>query len=372
MTGGGGNGADWRPLLDGLLARRSLSVADYEALAACADPALDEALARGARDARAAVYGDAVFARGLIEFTNVCRNDCLYCGLRRSNAACRRYRLTREQILACAREGRTLGFRTFVLQGGEDPFWDDARLCALVRALKAEHPDCAVTLSVGERPFESYRALREAGADRYLLRHETATPAHYARLHPPELSWENRMRCLRDLRALGYQVGCGFMVGSPFQTASDLARDLKFVEEFKPEMCGIGPFVPHRETPFAHEPAGSAALTCRLLSIIRLIHPPVLLPATTALGTVDPRGREKGLLAGANVVMPNLSPVAVRKDYDLYDNKICTGEESAQCRGCLARRIESVGLRLVEDRGDFAGSTPDGSAAACDGPPQDS
>ena len=232
-------------------------------------------------------------------------------------------------------------------------FWDDARLCELVRALKAAHPDCAVTLSVGERSAESYRALREAGADRYLLRHETATPAHYAKLHPPALSWENRMRCLRDLRALGYQVGCGFMVGSPFQTAADLARDLKFVEEFKPEMCGIGPFVPHRETPFAHEPAGSAALTCRLLSIIRLIHPPVLLPATTALGTVDPRGREKGLLAGANVVMPNLSPVAVRKDYDLYDNKICTGEESAQCRGCLARRVESVGLRLVVDRGDF-------------------
>lgn len=346
--------ADVRPLVDGLEARRALSEPAYERLVSCPDPALDEELARRARAARAAVYGDAVFARGLIEFTNVCRNDCLYCGLRRSNAACHRYRLTHEQILACAREGHALGFRTFVLQGGEDPFWDDGRLGALVRAIKAEHPDCAVTLSVGERSAESYRALREAGADRYLLRHETATPAHYAKLHPPELSWENRMRCLRDLRSLGYQVGCGFMVGSPFQTAADLARDLKFVEQFKPEMCGLGPFVPHRETPFAAHPAGTAALTCRLLSIVRLIHPPVLLPATTALGTIDPRGREKGLLAGANVVMPNLSPVAVRKDYDLYDNKICTGEESAQCRGCLARRTESVGLRLVVDRGDFA------------------
>ena len=350
--------AGWTPLLETLRERRSLPVEGYEALVACPDPALDAELARLARDARELVYGDAVFARGLVEFTNVCRNDCLYCGLRRSNAAVRRYRLSPDEILACAREGRALGFRTFVLQGGEDPFWDDDRLCALVRALKAEHPDCAVTLSVGERSSGSYRRLREAGADRYLLRHETATPAHYAKLHPPELSWENRMRCLRDLRSLGYQVGCGFMVGSPFQTAADLARDLKFVEAFKPEMCGIGPFVPHRETPFAREPAGSAALTCRLLSIIRLIHPPVLLPATTALGTVDPRGREKGLLAGANVVMPNLSPVAVRKDYDLYDDKICTGDESAQCRACLARRIESVGLRLVVDRGDFGGRPP--------------
>ena len=353
MDGNGAIGTDWRPLVDGLATRRSLSLPQFEVLVACGDPALDAELARRAREARAAVYGDAVFARGLVEFTNVCRNDCLYCGIRRSNAACRRYRLSGDEILACCAEGRALGFRTFVLQGGEDPAWTDARLVPLVREIKARNPDCAVTLSLGERSDESYRALREAGADRYLLRHETATPAHYARLHPPEMSWENRMRCLRVLRSLGYQVGCGFMVGSPFQTPADLARDLKFVEEFKPEMCGLGPFIPHKETPFAREPAGSVALACRLLSIVRLLHPRVLLPATTALGTLDPRGREKGLLAGANVVMPNLSPVSVRKDYSLYDNKICTGEESAQCRGCLARRIQSVGLRLVDDRGDF-------------------
>ena len=347
--------AQTKERIDRLAENHSLPEADYLALLKERDSESAAYLASLARKEQERVYGKDVFIRGLIEVSSYCRNDCLYCGLRRSNAAARRYRLSQEQILACADEGHALGFRTFVLQGGEDPFWDDARLCALVRALKAAHPDCAVTLSVGERPTESYRALREAGADRYLLRHETATPAHYAKLHPPALSWENRMRCLRDLRSLGYQVGCGFMVGSPFQTPGDLARDLKFVETFKPEMCGIGPFIPHRETPFAHEPAGSAALTCRLLSIIRLVHPPVLLPATTALGTIDPRGREKGLLAGANVVMPNLSPVAVRKDYDLYDNKICTGEESAQCRGCLARRIESVGMRLVVGRGDFGG-----------------
>ena len=257
--------ADVLPLVDELEARRALSVPDYERLVSCPDPTLDEELARRARATRAAVYSDAVVARGLIEFTNICRNDCLYCGLRRSNAACRRYRLSSDEILACAREGHALGFRTFVLQGGEDAFFDDARLAAIVRALKAEHPDCAVTLSVGERSAESYRALREAGADRYLLRHETATPSHYAKLHPPELSWEHRMRCLRDLRSLGYQVGCGFMVGSPFQTSADLARDLKFVEGFKPEMCGLGPFIPHRETPFAAHPAGTAALPCRLI-----------------------------------------------------------------------------------------------------------
>ncbi len=301
---------------------------------------------------RKEIYGGAVFVRGLIEISNICKNNCRYCGIRRGNGSAARYRLTPEEILACAEEGYALGFRTFVLQGGEDPFFTDAVLCDIIKRIKERHPDCAVTLSLGERSRESYAALRQAGADRYLLRHETADPAHYGKLHPPEMRFENRMRCLRDLRALGYQVGAGFMVGSPFQTNAELAKDLAFIREFRPDMCGIGPFIPHKDTPFAGCPAGTLEDTLFLLSLIRLIHPPVLLPATTALGTVHPRGRELGILAGANVVMPNLSPVSVRKKYELYNNKICTGEESAECKGCLEARMRSIGYEIVTDRGD--------------------
>ena len=343
--------------LSGLIARlsetHSLPETDYQCLLELHTPEGAEELARRAVAVRREIYGDAVFTRGLIEISNYCKNDCLYCGIRRSNAGADRYRLRAEQILSCAEEGYALGFRTFVLQGGEDPFFTDERLCALISALKSGHPDCAVTLSLGERSRESYQRLFDAGADRYLLRHETADAAHYALLHPPELSLAHRLGCLRELREIGYQVGCGFMVGSPFQTSAHLAKDLKFIEEFKPDMCGIGPFIPHHDTPFRDKAAGSVELTTYLLSIIRLIYPPVLLPATTALGTLDPRGREKGILAGANVVMPNLSPVSVRKKYELYDNKICTGEESAQCRDCLAARIRSVGYSLTVDRGDI-------------------
>ncbi|MBQ7491963.1 MAG: [Clostridia bacterium] len=340
-------------LIERLEQEHGLSEAGYTRLLRERCPQAAALLAKKAVEARKAVYGNAVFARGLIEISNICKNDCYYCGIRRSNQSCVRYRLTPEQILACAREGYALGFRTFVMQGGEDPWFTDARLCALIEAIKACCPDCAVTLSLGERSRESYRRLRLAGADRYLLRHETADSAHYAMLHPAEMSFDNRMRCLRDLKKLGYQVGCGFMVGAPHQTEEMLAKDLKFIERFKPDMCGVGPFIPHHATPFRDEPAGTAELTCYLLSIIRLIHPPVLLPATTALGTIHPRGRELGLLAGANVVMPNLSPVAVRKQYELYDNKLCTGEESAQCRDCLDARVRSVGCTLVIARGDI-------------------
>ena len=245
-----------------------------------------------------------------------------------------------------------MGFRTFVLQGGEDPWFTDERLCPLLRQIKEEFPGCAVTLSLGERSRESYQALYDAGADRYLLRHETADKAHYERLHPSAMSWDNRMACLQALKEIGYQVGCGFMVGSPGQTEKELAKDLKFVESFHPAMCGIGPFIPHCDTPFGDRPGGSVELTCYLLSILRLIQPNLLLPATTALGTLDPLAREKGIQAGANVVMPNLSPVSVRKKYMLYDNKICTGEESAQCRSCLATRMAGIGYELVTDRGD--------------------
>ena len=335
-----------------LIGEHRLSVEEYEALIAGRDSDAAELLAAEAVKIRKIIYGNTVFSRGLIEISNICKNDCLYCGIRRSNTDCVRYRLSPEEILACADEGYALGFRTIVMQGGEDGYFTDAVLCGLVREIKRRHPDCAVTLSMGERSRQSYAALREAGADRYLLRHETANRDHYARLHPREMSYDNRMRCLLDLRELGYQVGCGFMVGSPFQTNAHLAEDLKFIEEFQPEMCGIGPFIPHEKTIFRDHPAGTVELTCFLLSVIRLICPNVLLPATTALGTIDPMGREKGILAGANVVMPNLSPTSVRKQYQLYDGKICTGDESAQCVNCMAARMESIGYRLVVDRGD--------------------
>lgn len=297
-------------------------------------------------------YGTKVFTRGLIEFTNHCKNDCYYCGIRRSNSNVKRYRLSEEDILSCCENGYELGFRTFVLQGGEDVWYTDEKLVEIIRKIKALYPDCALTLSIGEKSYESYKRYREAGADRYLLRHETADEEHYQSLHPAEMSLDNRKRCLYDLKKLGYQVGAGFMVGSPGQTMETLAEDLLFLQDLQPEMVGIGPFIPHHDTCFAEKPAGSVDETLFLLSVIRILLPSVLLPATTALGTMDSRGREKGLQVGANVVMPNLSPVKTRKQYDLYDNKICTGEEAAECRGCLARRVESVGYQLVNERGD--------------------
>lgn len=339
-------------LIDKLERENSLSESEYARLIAQRTAEAADILASKAVVIRQKHYGNAVYIRGLIEISNICKNDCLYCGIRKSNLAADRYRLTEEDILSCCDEGYRLGFRTFVLQGGEDEYFGDDRLCPLISSIKEKYPDCAVTLSLGERSYKSYRALFEAGADRYLLRHETADKAHYGKLHPPEMSFDNRMRCLRDLREIGYQVGCGFMVGSPYQTAETLAKDLKFIETFKPDMCGIGPFIPHHDTPFKDCAAGTVELTCYLLSIIRLICPKVLLPSTTALGTIDPKGREKGILAGANVVMPNLSPLSVRKKYELYDNKICTGDESAQCRQCLAARMRSIGYEIVTARGD--------------------
>lgn len=311
-----------------------------------------EYLASKARETAKNYYGNQIYIRGLIEFTNYCRNDCYYCGIRRSNQKADRYRLTEEEILSCCKTGYELGFRTFVLQGGEDPYFTDEKICAIVSRIKEAYPDCAVTLSIGEKTKESYQAYFDAGADRYLLRHETADETHYRKLHPPELSLENRKRCLRDLKEIGYQTGCGFMVGSPGQTVKTLYEDLQFIKELQPEMVGIGPFIPQKDTPLGMEASGTMEMTLRLLSIIRLIHPRVLLPSTTALGTIHPLGREKGILAGANVVMPNLSPVAVREKYKLYDNKICTGDEAAECRFCMQRRMESIGYEVAVTRGD--------------------
>lgn len=339
-------------LIDTLAEEHSLSPKNYMRLITDCTPDADAYLANLAVAVRKNFYKNYVYVRGLIEISNYCKNNCLYCGIRRDNKNCERYRLTPEQILECADEGYNLGFRTFVLQGGEDNFFNDNILCGIINKIKSKYPDCAVTLSLGERSYESYKILKDAGADRYLLRHETADKAHYQKLHPENMSFENRIKCLYNLRELGYQVGCGFMVNSPFQTPENLAEDLIFIEKFKPDMCGIGPFIPHHDTPFKDFKAGTLELTCRLLSIIRLIHPPVLLPATTALGTIHPTGREMGIKAGANVVMPNLSPVSVRKKYELYDNKICTGDESAQCKNCLAERMRSIGYEIVTDRGD--------------------
>jgi len=299
------------------------------------------------------IYGKQIFKRGLIEFTNYCKNDCYYCGIRRSNKCAKRYRLDKDTILTCCEKGYELGFRTFVLQGGEDGYFTDERICEIVAGIRENYPDCAITLSIGEKSKESYRKYFEAGANRYLLRHETANDEHYRKLHPEELTLKNRKRCLWDLKEIGYQVGCGFMVGSPGQTIETLYEDLQFIKELEPHMVGIGPFIPQQDTPFAKMSAGTLERTLRLLSIIRLIHPHVLLPSTTALGTIHERGRELGILAGANVVMPNLSPKDAREKYTLYDNKIHSGDEAAEGDANLRKRMQAIGYDMVVDRGDF-------------------
>ncbi|MDR2734053.1 MAG: [FeFe] hydrogenase H-cluster radical SAM maturase HydE [Spirochaetota bacterium] len=297
-------------------------------------------------------YGKDIYVRGLIEFTNYCKNNCYYCGIRRDNHNLERYRLGQDEILACCAEGYELGYRTFVLQGGEDAAVTDAMVCALVAEIKKLYPDCAVTLSLGERPRASYSAFRDAGADRYLLRHETANAAHYRALHPESMRLENRKRCLWDLKEIGYQVGSGFMVGSPYQTTECLIEDLRFLQDLQPDMIGVGPYIPHRDTPFRDHPGGDLRVCLRIIAILRLLFPSALIPATTALGTVDARGRELGIGAGANVIMPNLSPVHVRKHYALYDNKICVSEGAAECRACLESRVVPMGYRIVTDIGN--------------------
>lgn len=311
-----------------------------------------EELERSADALRQEHYGKKVYFRGLIEFTNYCKNNCLYCGIRRGNKNIIRYRLDKAQILECCKSGYELGLRTFVLQGGEDAYYTDRVLCDIIYEIKSRFSGCAVTLSLGERSRESYKMLYDAGADRYLLRHETANHEHYARLHPKELSLKNRLECLYNLKEIGFQTGAGFMVGSPFQTYEALADDLIFLRDLQPHMVGIGPFIPHKDTVFAQHQRGTVEHTLVMLSLVRIILPKALLPATTALGTVDNKGREKGLRAGANVVMPNLSPVKFRKDYALYDNKICTGEEAAECMGCISNRIRSAGFEPDFSRGD--------------------
>ena len=341
-----------KDLITKLAQTHDLTDAELLALITSTAPDTNKLLAQKADKFRRLYYGDKVYVRGLIEFTNYCKNNCYYCGIRAGNACAERYRLTQEEILACCAEGYKLGFRTFVLQGGEDPYYTDDKICALVSAIRAQHPECAITLSIGEKSRASYQAYFNAGANRYLLRHETADETHYAKLHPASMSLANRKRCLFDLKKIGYQVGSGFMVGSPYQTPENLLSDLRFLQQLAPDMIGIGPYITHEHTPFKNMPSGRLEETLRLLSILRLLFPYALLPATTALGTIAPNGRELGLKAGGNVVMPNLSPVAVRKKYELYANKICTGEEAAQCRGCLEARVRMAGYNIITDVGD--------------------
>lgn len=341
-----------RSLIDKLCLTRELKRSEWVTLIRERTPAAAEYLFELARAVRIRHYGHGIHIRGLIEFTNYCRNDCYYCGIRKSNANAQRYRLSKDDILSCCDLGYDLGFRTFVLQGGEDGWFTDERLCDIVSTIRTSFPDCAITLSAGERSYDSYKRLYDAGANRYLLRHETYDSGHYGRLHPPQLSASHRRQCLWNLKEIGYQVGSGFMVGSPYQTTENLADDMLFLAELNPQMVGIGPFIPHHDTPFADMPGGTAELTVYMLGLVRLLLPRALLPSTTALGTIAPDGREQGILAGANVVMPNLSPTQVRKKYLLYDNKLCTGDEAAESLNRLKKRMEKIGYHITTDRGD--------------------
>lgn len=339
-------------VIDALADGEKLDVLQYQTLIEAMTPELAGYAADIADKVRRKIYGTDVYIRGLIEVGNVCRNDCFYCGIRKSNSMCERYVLANETILNCCAEGYKLGFRTFVMQGGEGAMSVDA-VCDTVSQIRREYPDCAVTLSLGEYSRDDYVRMFNAGADRYLLRHETADKEHYLKLHPASMSFDNRMRCLHDLKDIGFRTGCGFMVGSPFQTSFTLAEDLAFIGKFDPDMCGIGPFIPQKDTPFGKFSAGSVQQTLFLLSLIRLIKPNILLPATTALGTLSPNGRELGIKAGANVVMPNLSPLSERRKYALYDNKLSTGTESAQSLALLKESVKNIGYKIVTARGDI-------------------
>ncbi len=340
-------------IIDDIADNGKIDVMQLDALLKNNDREADGYLFFKAQKAADRIYKNKIYIRGLIEFTNHCKNDCYYCGIRRNNFCAQRYRLSKDEIISCTDEGYRLGFRTFVLQGGEDVFYDDDKICDIISEIKKNHSDCAVTLSIGEKSYASYKMYFDAGADRYLLRHETADREHYGKLHPAELSFENRIRCLYDLKEIGYQVGCGFMTGSPYQTTDTIYKDIRFICELKPHMLGIGPFIPHHDTPFADKSAGTAVITLRLIAIMRLLRPCMLIPATTALSTIDEEGAEKGILAGANVVMPNLSPKDVRGKYTLYDNKIHSGSEAAEHLCLLKKKFENIGYEIEISRGDY-------------------
>jgi len=337
-------------IIEILKKEKNLSDNELKKLLETAD--FDKELFAAADEIRRNNYGNKVFIRGLIEFSNFCKNNCFYCGIRAKNSNVERYRLSKDEILKCCETGYGLGFRTFVLQSGEDLYFTDEIICEIVANIREKFSDCAITLSIGEKSFFSYYKYKESGADRFLLRHETANLEHYSKLHPSEMSFEDRKKSLFELKKLEFQVGSGFMVGTPLQTTENLIEDLRFLQKMQPEMIGIGPFIPHKDTPFANEKSGTLELTLRLIAICRLFFPNALIPATTALGTIAKDGRERGLCAGANVVMPNLSPVRVREKYLLYDNKINTGEEAAEGLSALEKQVKNAGYEIVVGRGD--------------------
>lgn len=340
-------------LIDKLEKDKSLSLLEYQQLVENLNDEIFEYVSKRARIIGDKNYGKDIYLRGLIEISNICKNDCYYCGIRHSNRNCERYRLTPEEILECADEGYDLGYRTFVMQGGEDGKFETKYICRIIKKIKDKYKDVAVTLSLGEYERDEYQKMFDAGADRYLLRHETADKEHYERLHPKEMSFEHRMSCLKALKDIGFQVGCGFMVGSPYQSFVTLAKDLKFIEIFEPQMCGIGPFIPHHDTMFKDEKSGSVQMTLFLIAILRIMRPGMLIPATTSLSTLDSMGRERGILAGANVIMPNLTPLKTRKKYELYDGKVCTGDEAAYFTGSITDRINNIGYEVAKVRGDY-------------------
>ena len=341
-----------RHLVDALEKNGSCSRAEFAELLSMTDGETEEYLFARARETATANFGREVYLRGLIEFSNYCKQNCLYCGLRRDNGNVERYRLGKDEILECCGEGYRLGFRTFVLQSGEDQYYTVERMVDIIAAIRNGYPDCAITLSVGEKDRETYAAYYRAGANRFLLRHETISPQHYGRLHPPGMEIETRTACLEMLKVIGFQTGSGIMVGSPYQTVDNIIDDLYFLAELRPEMIGIGPYLPSRDTPFSGMKPGSMEMTVRLIALLRLMHPAALIPATTALATIHPQGREKGILAGANVVMPNLSPLRVRRKYRPYDDKAHTGDEAAQSKNSLQERLEKIGYTLSAGRGD--------------------
>lgn len=339
-------------LIEKLEKEHALEKPEYKFLIENKTQEIQEILAKKARNAAIKVYGKEIFIRGLIEISNICKNDCFYCGIRKSNNNCKRYHLDVDEILNCCEAGYNLGFRTFVLQGGEDPYFTDDVLCDIVKKIRENYKNVAISLSLGQRSKKSYQKLFAAGANRYLLRHETANSLHYSKLHPDDMSFDDRIKCLHNLKEIGFQTGCGFMVGSPFQSLENIVEDLKFIEKFKPHMCGVGPFIPHKDTPFKDKPAGSVSLTCYLLSIIRLIKPNILLPSTTALATLDNFGAEKGILSGANVVMPNISPGFAKKNYNLYNGKKYY-EDINENLIMLKEKFEKIGYKISNSKGDI-------------------
>ena len=339
--------------IDKIRQERTLTPEEFRQLLTGCDAEILRYINKQAQEVALLHFGNKIYIRGLIEISNCCRNNCYYCGIRKGNPNIERYRLSRESILNCCKQGYELGFRTLVLQGGEDPALTNDQIEMTVARIRQEYPDCAITLSLGEKSREAYERFFRAGANRYLLRHETHNEEHYRKLHPEEMSLKHRLQCLQWLKEIGYQTGTGIMVGTPGQTLTHLVEDLLFIEQFQPQMIGIGPFIPHHDTPFGTEPAGSVGMTLKLLSLFRLMHPSALIPSTTALATLSPDGREKGILAGANVVMPNLSPREQREKYTLYDNKAAFGAEAAEGLRALAQQLETIGYRISTDRGDY-------------------